>query len=120
MSTTDPPPGSSYAFSHDDPAEADEEQRARPLRDRQDRIGEQERELPGTARNLAEKADQIVKREEGVRSFRYAEETDQMERPPSIRDRDTPTDAEGNAISDAVANAWETMRGPDADEKERP
>ncbi len=86
MSTTDPPLGSGFAFRHDDPADEHEAERANRHLDRADRFGEQERQLPGTPRDLEEKAEEIVVREQGVNSFAHAEEVDRMERPPSVND----------------------------------
>lgn len=114
MSTTsgNPPVGVGYGFDHDDPAEPNEERRSNQ-QDAQDRIGEQDRELPNEPMDAQEKAEEIVVREQGVTSFAHAEEVDRMERPPSVNDRDQTVDAGGNLITDTVKGAWHALEEPD-------
>jgi hypothetical protein len=114
MSTTSEPPlGTSDAFRHDDPDEAMEEGRVNPP------LGEQQRTLAGAPRDLEEKAEEIVKREQGVNSFANADETDAMIEPPSVNDQGGNDRTEtGNVFTDAVANAFRGTKRDD--DKETP
>jgi len=82
----------------------------------------QDRELAATPRDLRDKADMIVKREQGVTDFAQAEETDAMILPRSTRDtadnRPTaPRDDDGSLV-DAAENAFRAI-DPDLNDEYR-
>jgi len=122
LSTTNshPPLGRSDAFRHDDPEDVNEATEDRHV------VSDptvQDRELAATPRDLQEKADMIVKREQGVTDFAHAEETDALIQPRSARDTvDNIPAAERNAgdsnIVDAVENAFRAV-DPDANDEYR-
>ncbi len=119
MSNGNPPVGSGYGLPTDDPDEPIEERRLDRRQDTQDRIGEQDREIPNTPMTPEQHAQEIVVREQGVTSFADAEETDRMERPPSVNDRDQNADESGTSISDTVRGAWNTLADTGGRDKER-
>ena len=115
MSTSsgNPPVGADNSFRHDDPTEPAEERRGNDQRDAEDRIGTLDRELPNDPMNPAQKAEEIVVREQGVNSFAHAEKVDRMEQPPSVRDRQTDLDTTGNIVGDTVRGAWDAIADDD-------
>lgn len=119
MSNGNPPVGSGYGLPTDDPDTPAEERRMDRQRDAQDRIGEQDRALPNAPMTPEQRAQEIVVREQGVSSFADAEETDRMERPPSVNDRDQSLDESGNIVSDTVKGAWNTLADTGERDKER-
>lgn len=119
MTSSNPPVGVGYGFNHTDPAEPDEERRTNTQQDRQDRIGEQERELPNVPMSAEQKVEEIVVREQGVNSFADAEEVDRMERPPSVNDQERGVNDGGNLISNTVESAWTSLDDPDNRDKDR-
>ncbi len=119
MSNGTPPVGSGYGLPTDDPDQPIEERRMDRQQDTQDRIGELDREIPNAPMTPEQRVQEIVVRERGVTSFADAEETDRMERPPSVNDRDQSVDASGNIISDTVRGAWNTLADTDDRDKER-
>ncbi len=119
MSNGTPPVGSGYGLPTDDPDQPIEERRMDRQQDTQDRIGELDREIPNAPMTPEQRVQEIVIREQGVTSFADAEETDRMERPPSVNDRDQSVDASGNIISDTVRGAWNTLADTDGRDKER-
>ncbi len=119
MSNGNPPVGAGYGLPTDDPAEPVEEQRANIRQDRQDRIGEQDRELPNVPMSAEQKVEEIVVREQGVNSFADAEEVDRMERPPSVNDQERGVNDAGNLISNTVEGAWNALDDPNERGKNR-
>ena len=119
MSNGNPPVGSGYGLPTDDPDEPTEERHMDRQQDAQDRIGEQDRELPNVPMTPEQRVQEIVVREQGVTSFADAEETDRMVRPPSVNDRDQNADESGNIISDTVKGAWNTLADSDGRDKDR-
>lgn len=120
MSTSgNPPVGAGYGLPTDDPDEPVEERRTTNQQDRQDRIGEQERELPNAPMSAEQRVEEIVVREQGVNSFADAEEVDRMERPPSVNDREQGVNDDGNLISNTVEGAWNALDNPDGRGKDR-
>jgi hypothetical protein len=122
MSSTNshPPLGSSDTFRHDDPDDVNEAMEDRHV------VSDptvQDRELAAAPRSLEDKADMIVKREQGVTDFAHAEETDAMVQPRSARDSAdnlpaTDDDAsEGNIVA-AAENAFRAI-DPDANDQYR-
>lgn len=118
MSNGNPPVGSGYGFDHDDPDLSAEERQRGNRQDARDRLGEQDRELPGEPMSAERKVEEIVVREQGVNSFAHAEEEDRMERPPSVNDRAT-SETTGNLITDAFRSARDAVAGDDRDKEER-
>lgn len=116
MTSGNPPVGVGYGFDHTDPAEPNEERRIHP-QDAQDRVGEQDRELPNVPMDAKEKVHEIVLREQGVTSFADAEKVDRMERPPSVNDRDRGVNTSDNLITDTVKGAWQALEDPDKDQQ---
>lgn len=122
MSATNshPPLGSSDTFRHDDPDAVNEAMEDRHV------VSDptvQDREIAATPRDLQEKADMIVKREQGVTDFAYAEETDAMIQPRSTRDTadDIPAverNDEDSSIIDAAENAFRAI-DPDLNDEYR-
>ncbi len=120
MSTSgNPPVGAGYGLPTGDPDEPIEERRLHTQQDRQDRIGEQQRDLPNEPMSAEQKVEEIIVREQGVTSFANAEEVDRMERPPSVNDRDRSVADGGNLISNTVENAWNALDDPDGRDKNR-
>ncbi len=119
MSNGNPPVGSGYSLPSDDPDEPTEKRRIDRQQDAQDRIGEQDRELPNVPMTPEQRVQEIVVREQGVTSFADAEETDRMVRPPSVNDHDQNADESGNIISDTVKSAWNTLADTDKRDKDR-
>jgi hypothetical protein len=116
MSSTNshPPLGSSDTFRHDDPADINEAMEDRHL------VSDptvQDRELAATPRSLREKADMIVKREQGVTDFAHAEETDATVQPRSARDTadNAPTTDDDASDGNIVAAAENAFREIDPD-----
>ncbi len=119
MSNGTPPVGVGYGLPTDDPDEPVEERRTNTRQDRQDRIGEQERELPNVPMNAEQKVEEIVVREQGVSSFADAEEVDRTERPPSVNDRERGVNDGGNLISNTVEGAWNALDNPDNRDRDK-
>ncbi len=119
MSNGTPPVGVGYGLPTNDPDESVEERQANNRQDRQDRIGEQERELPNGPMSAEQKVEEIVVREQGVISFADAEEVDGMERPPSVNDPERGVDNGGNLISNTVESALNALDNPDGRSKNR-
>lgn len=115
-STSDNPPiGTGGTFRHDDPDDPDAAREARRAPDDQT---VQDRELDGSARTLAEKADQIVTREQGVTDFSEAEETDAMIQPRSVNDRDDRARGDGSInIADAIGDTVREVVDPDDNDR---
>jgi hypothetical protein len=122
MSTTNshPPLGSSDAFRRDDPDDVNEAMEDRHV------VSDptvQDRELATAPRDLQEKADMIVKREQGVTDFAHADETGTMIQPRSARDtaENRPSvdrdDAHGTIV-EAAENVFRTA-DPDANDQYR-
>lgn len=119
MSNGNPPVGAGYGLPTDDPDEPVEERQTNTRQDRQDRIGEQEREVPNVPMSAEQKVEEIVVREQGVTSFADAEAVDRMERPPSVNDRERVVNDDGNLISNTVEGAWNALDDPDGRGKNR-
>ncbi|MDQ6834323.1 MAG: hypothetical protein M3008_13080 [Chloroflexota bacterium] len=121
MSTSNgtPPVGAGYGLPTNDPDESVEERRTNTQQDHQDRIGEQEREVPNIPMSAEQKVEQIVVREQGVSSFADAEEVDRMERLPSVNDREQGANDSGDIVSDTVKGAWNALDNPDDRDKSR-
>jgi len=113
MSNGNPPVGAGYGLPTNDPDEPVEERQTNTRQDRQDRIGEQEREVPNVPMSAEQKVEEIVVREQGVTSFADAEAVDRMERPPSVNDRERGVNDGGNLISNTVEGAWNALDDPD-------
>ncbi|MGI8690922.1 MAG: hypothetical protein ACR2M3_20270 [Thermomicrobiales bacterium] len=119
ISNGNPPVGVGYGLPTDDPDEPVEERKTNTRQDRQDRIGEQERELPNGPMSAEQKVEEIVVREQGVNSFADAEEVDQMERPPSVNDQKRNMDDGGNLVSNTVESAWDSLDNPDNRDRDK-
>jgi hypothetical protein len=117
MSTSsgNPPVGVGYGFRHDDPDTPAEERNGSEQKDARDRFGTLDRELPNEPMDPEQKAEEIVVREQGVNSFSHAEEVDNMEQPPSVRDQEP----EGNIVGDTIRGAWNALADDDTDGKRR-
>jgi hypothetical protein len=115
MSTTNshPPLGSSDAFRHDDPDDVNEATEGRRV------VSDptvQDRKIAGLPRDLQEKADMIVKREQGVTDFAHADETDAMVQPRSARDTaDNAPAADDDGDTSIVDAAQHAFRAVDPD-----
>lgn len=112
LTSDNPPLGASDTLRHDDPDDPDAAREARRVADDPEVQG---RELDGSARTLEEKADQIVRREQGVTDFSAAEQTDAMVQPRSVNDRPAPGDS-GN-IADAIGDTLREVVDPAADDR---
>lgn len=111
LTSDNPPLGSSDILRHDDPDNPDAAREARRVPDDQT---VQDRELDGSARTLEEKADRIVKREQGVTDFSAAEETDAMIQPRSVNDQNDRTQGDNSInIMDAIDDTVRDVVDPD-------
>ena len=75
-------------------------------------------EIPNDPINPAQRAEEIVVREQGVNSFAHAEEVDRMEQPPK-RPRSKEGPKKGNIITDTIRGAWDAIADDDTDRKRR-